>query len=346
MIRLLAIAGALLMPSFDGATGWLNSKPLDASALRGRVVLVDFWEYTGVNCLRTLPYEKAWYQRYRKYGFTIVGVHTPEFRISGEADNVKRAVARLGVDWPVALDSNSAIWTRWNNDVWPHEFLVDQSGRIVYDYEGEGGYPDMEAKIQGLLRATNPDVSFPKPMDYLPQDSYDKPGAVCYPHTGELYVGDWHGGDALGNDEGYHADVAAQYADDSTAHQEGKVYLSGPWLDAGQNMVEVETDSAASAYVDVRYRAIDAVAVLAPESKTPVTVYVEQDGKPVAKEDAGADIRYDATGRSSIDVDAAREYDVIRNRHFGAHDLLLRPAGYGLGVYTFDFEACEVGADR
>jgi thiol-disulfide isomerase/thioredoxin len=337
---------AARIQSFDGNAGWINSSPLTPDSLRGKVVLVDFWEYTCVNCLRTLPYEIAWYERYRDLGFTIVGVHTPEFRFSSERANVESAATRLGITWPVVLDDSYAIWKRWNNDVWPHEYLIDGSGAVVYDYPGEGDYPEMEAKIQTLLRTAHPDATFPPVMDYLPQDSYVKPGAVCYTHTGELYAGDFRGGTALGNSEGYKPGRVVSYVDPVRGHLDGRIYLQGPWLDSGQAMVYSTTDAAADDYVALRYHALDVVAVLKPEAGKPVTVYVKHDGKPLAKEDAGTDIRYDDSGRAYVDVDSPREYDLVRGRHYGAHDLELHPVQYGLGVYTFDFEACEVGADK
>jgi len=332
--------------SFEGGAGWINSAPLTPDSLRGKVVLVDFWEYTCVNCLRTLPYEIAWYQRYHDLGFTIVGVHAPEFQFSSERSNVASAATRLGIAWPIVLDDSYAIWKRWNNDVWPHEYLVDQTGAVVYDYAGEGDYPEMEAKIQSLLRNAHPEATLPPVMDYLPQDSYVKPGAVCYPHTGELYAGDFHGGTALGNREGYEPGSVVGYIDPVRGHLDGRIYLQGPWLDAGQAMVYSATDARTDGYVALRYHALDVVAVLKPEAGKPITVYVRHDGKPLAKEDAGTDIRYDDSGRAYVDVDSPREYDLVRNRHYGAHDLELHPVQYGLGVYTFDFEACEVGADR
>jgi thiol-disulfide isomerase/thioredoxin len=337
---------AIHIQSFDDNAGWINSPALTPESLRGKVVLVDFWEYTCVNCLRTLPYEIAWYERYRDLGFTVVGVHTPEFQFSSEKANVESATTRLGIKWPVVLDDSYAIWKRWNNDVWPHEYLVDQKGDIVYDYEGEGDYPEMEGKIQALLRAAHPEATFPPVMDYLPQDSYEKPGAVCYPHTGELYAGDFRGGTALGNREGYKSGRVVSYVDPVRGHLDGRIYLQGPWLDSGQAMVYSTADPAADDHVAFRYHALDVVAVLKPEGGKPVTAFVKQDGEPLAKEDAGTDIRYDDSGRSYVDVDSPREYDLVRGRHFGTHDLELLPAQYGLGVYTFDFEACEVGADK
>ena len=136
------------LQSFDGGHGWINSTPVDPAQLRGKIVLVDFWEYTCLNCLRTMPYLREWYRRYHDDGFVIVGVHTPEFHFSGEHANVAAAVKRLNVDWPVVLDDSFAIWKRYGNTVWPHEYLYDRNGKLVESFEGEGGYQDTEARIQ------------------------------------------------------------------------------------------------------------------------------------------------------------------------------------------------------
>lgn len=331
--------------SFDGGNGWLNSPGLSPKDLRGKIVLVDFWEYTCINCLKTLPYLRNWYAKYHRYGFEIIGVHTPEFKFSGEAKNVAAAVKRLGVTWPVVLDSNAVIWDRYSNHYWPRDFLVDEQGRVVFDHVGEGDYPDTEHRIQDALRHIHPDVKWPPVMGYLKEDSYAKPGAVCYPHTAETYVGSWRGDGAVGNREGYRERQVVTYAD-AGAHDDGRVYLRGPWYNANEAVVHARTDRSASDYIDVPYHSIQVVAVLKPEAGDAVTVFVDQDGEPVAREDAGKDLRYNAAGHSYLTVDAPREYDIVMNRHFGHHDLRLRPVQYGLGVYTFDYESCEVGADK
>src|SRR5579864_4395575 len=132
------------LASFDGNTGWINSPPLTPADLRGKVVLVDFWEYTCINCLRTLPYLREWYKRYANDGFVIVGVHTPEFEFSGDPKNVEAATKRLGVTWPVALDNHDTIWNRYGTNTWPHELLFAQNGHRVESVIGEGGYPETE----------------------------------------------------------------------------------------------------------------------------------------------------------------------------------------------------------
>jgi len=139
------------MPSLDGATGWLNSPPLTAADLRGRVVLVNFWTYTCINWLRTLPYVRAWAEKYKDHGLLVVGVHTPEFDFEHDLDNVRRAATDLRVDYPVAIDSDYAIWNGFNNHYWPAFYFVDAQGQIRHHRFGEGEYEMSEMILQQLL---------------------------------------------------------------------------------------------------------------------------------------------------------------------------------------------------
>ena len=139
------------LPAFEGATGWLNSEPLTPQGLRGRVVLVDFWTYTCVNWLRTLPYLRAWAAKYRDDGLTVIGVHTPEFGFEHNVDNIVAADSKLGVDYPIAVDSDYGIWRAFANNFWPALYLADTEGRIRYHHFGEGEYAATEMAIQQLL---------------------------------------------------------------------------------------------------------------------------------------------------------------------------------------------------
>src|SRR5262245_31961945 len=138
---------------FDGATGWLNSEPLTPEGLRGRVVLVDFWTYTCINWLRTLPYVRAWDAKYRAHGLTIVGVHTPEFGFERDLDNIAANVRDLGVEYPVAIDSEYGVWQAFSNHFWPAVYLADADGRIRFHHFGEGEYAMTEMVVQHLLHA-------------------------------------------------------------------------------------------------------------------------------------------------------------------------------------------------
>ena len=139
------------LPSLGGATGWLNSQPLTKDGLRGKVVLVDFWTYTCINWLRTLPYVRGWAEKYKAQGLVVIGVHTPEFRFEKDLDNVRRAVKDMKVDFPVAIDSDSGIWRAFDNHYWPALYVIDAQGRIRHHQFGEGGYEKAERIIQQLL---------------------------------------------------------------------------------------------------------------------------------------------------------------------------------------------------
>ena len=145
------------LPGFDGATGWLNSSALTPAELRGRVVLVDFWTYTCINWLRTLAFVRAWAAKYRDLGLVVIGVHTPEFPFERDIDNVRRAATELHVAYPIALDSDYAIWQAFANRYWPAVYIADAQGRIRHHQFGEGGYAECEMVIQRLLREAGRD---------------------------------------------------------------------------------------------------------------------------------------------------------------------------------------------
>jgi thiol-disulfide isomerase/thioredoxin len=145
----LPIEGA--MPSLGGATGWLNSQPLTAADLRGKVVLIDFWTYTCINWLRQLPYVRAWAEKYKDQGLVVIGVHTPEFAFERDLDNVRRAARDMRVDYPIAIDSDYTIWRAFNNSYWPALYFVDSQGHIRHHHFGEGAYEESEMILQQLL---------------------------------------------------------------------------------------------------------------------------------------------------------------------------------------------------
>src|SRR5450830_1824611 len=138
-------------PALAGIEHWINSAPLNIEQLRGKVVLVDFWTYTCINCVNTLPYVQDWYQKYKDQGLVVVGVHTPEFPYERNTDNVKTAIKRFGLTYPVAQDNQYATWTSYNNQYWPAFYLIDKKGQVVYTHFGEGQYAQTEAAIKNLL---------------------------------------------------------------------------------------------------------------------------------------------------------------------------------------------------
>ena len=146
------------MPPLTGATTWINSPPLTTEQLRGKVVLVDFWTYSCINCLRSIPYVKAWAEKYRDQGLVVIGVHTPEFAFEKSEANVRRNVQRLGVTYPVAMDNDFAIWRAFRNNYWPAHYFIDAQGRIRHHHFGEGDYEGSERVIQQLLKEAGAQV--------------------------------------------------------------------------------------------------------------------------------------------------------------------------------------------
>jgi thiol-disulfide isomerase/thioredoxin len=149
-----AEAGASAAPhaaEFKGIDHWINSEPLTVAGLHGKVVLVEFWTYTCINCINVAPHVKQWHQRYKDQGLVVVGVHTPEFDEEKIFDNVRDAVERFGIEYPVAQDNDYATWDAYGNRYWPAVYLIDKEGRVVYRHYGEGDYAATEAKIQQLL---------------------------------------------------------------------------------------------------------------------------------------------------------------------------------------------------
>ncbi|MDR5733454.1 thioredoxin family protein [Caballeronia sp. LZ025] len=146
-----AIATGADAPNFQGIDNWFNSAPLDLAKLRGKVVLVDFWTFDCINCAHTLPYIKAWDARYRDKGLVVVGVHSPEYAFERDTGNLKKAIERNGITYPVAQDNGFATWRAYGNQYWPALYLIDQNGKLVYSHFGEGQYAQTEQKIRSLL---------------------------------------------------------------------------------------------------------------------------------------------------------------------------------------------------
>ena len=322
-------------PDFIGTENdWINTKPLAMEDLRGRPVLIDFWDYTCVNCIRTLPYLREWHRRYKDKGLVIVGIHTPEFEFAKKRENVEEAVERFGIEYPVLLDPNYENWHAYSNRYWPHKYLVGPDGRIIYDHTGEGGYAETEAMIQKVLREINPAVVLPKIME--PVRGADRPGAVCYPMTPELYLGYRRG--ILGNPEGYVPGRVVNYVDPKR-HQDGKVYAHGPFYNGEEFMRHARRTEKPEDYILIPYHAVEVNAVMRPAKKR-FDVLVTQDGRPLDMLDAGRDV-YEADGQTWVTVDEPRMYNIVANRKFGSHELRLASASDSFAIYAFTFGSCE-----
>jgi len=329
---------AVRAPELTGKEAdWLNSKPLKIRDLKGKAILVDFWEYTCVNCIRTLPYLREWHKRYAKDGLVIIGIHTPEFAFAKDPYNVAEAVRRFGLTYPILIDSGYVNWQAFANHYWPMKYLIDPGGYIIYTHAGEGGYGETEARIQRLLRQINPKVELPPLME--PVRGADKPGAVCYLMTPELYAGYQRG--SLGNREGYRPDALVIYRDKGN-HKDGYIYAHGPWFNHPESLRHSCKTQRPEDYIAIRYHAIGVNAVIRPETGEPFRVWVWQDGRSVPPEDRGEDIRYE-NGKSFLLVDRPRMYQIIKNRKYGTYELKLSSTSDGFGLYSFTFSSCEMG---
>jgi thiol-disulfide isomerase/thioredoxin len=182
-------------PSLQGATGWVNTQPRDLSALRGKVVLIDFWTYTCINWRRTLPYIREWALKYKAQGLVVLGVHTPEFSFEHKVENIKRTIKELDINYPVAIDSDYEIWESFHNRYWPALYLIDATGTVRYQQFGEGNYPESELMIQKLLKELSP-KNVSAPIASLMPGGFEAPADWGNLRSPENYLG-------FGNTQGF-----------------------------------------------------------------------------------------------------------------------------------------------
>jgi thiol-disulfide isomerase/thioredoxin len=315
---------------------WLNSTPLSFRQLRGRAVLVDFWDYTCVNCIRTLPYVQAWHARYRDKGLTVIGVHTPEFTFAHYESNVERGIREFGLTYPIVIDSNREIWKAFANRYWPTKYLLDKDGYLSYGHFGEGGYGECEQVIQELLREIDPGAELPALMEPLREE--DLVGAVCYRASGELYLGHRRG--RIGNEGGFKEDQIADYRFIGKT-EENFFYASGRWASTAEYFEAVE---AGPHTLRLSYDAAAVNLVMACPHTAAAEVVVLQDEKPLNRKQATRDtrLRSGVNGgeeESYVVVDSARMYFLVDNHEFGEHELELRCSA-GVAAFAFTFTSC------
>ena len=228
-----------LLPEITGISNWINSEPttVEAEVVRGNVVLIDFWTYTCINCLRTLPHLKGWHEKYSDNGLTILGVHSPEFEFEKDFENVQEAVDRHGVQWPIAQDNEMATWRSFGNRYWPAKYLFSADDEIVYSHFGEGDYAETEVAIREQLTAAGHDIS-DIPFDPLPPDIRDE---AATSQTRELYGGYSRGYSQQGVYNGHELyysgpDQAIEY-EDAGEPIDGQYFLMGLWENRAESIV-------------------------------------------------------------------------------------------------------------
>ena len=291
------------MPPLSGATQWLNSPPLSSEMLRGKVVLVDFWTYSCINCLRTLPYLKAWDEKYRAQGMVIIGVHSPEFAFEKDPRNVAQAVRDLGISYPVAMDNQYNIWNAYSNQYWPAHYLIDAQGRIRDQHFGEGAYQETEHMIQTLIREAHQGALAMGDELVQVAGSGVTAAAADMESSPETYVG-YLRQQNFASPEAIRRNVAVQYSA-RRALKPDQWALSGKWLVSAESAAL----QAAGGTISYRFQGRDLHLVLGSRNGKPVRFRVTLDGG-VPGADHGADI--DAQGNGIIREQ--RLYQLIRQR--------------------------------
>ena len=310
---------------------WINSDPVSLVSLRGYVLLIDFWDYTSIRCHHVLPYLREWYKRYSDKGLIVISVHTPQFPFGREPVNVRTAVEKLNIQYPVVMDNDYLVWNAFRCTSWPTKILVDKNGFIRYVHAGDGQYQNFEHAIQSLIT----DAGYRDELPYLlgPMKDTDRPGVFCYRETPEILTG-WQRG-TIGNVEGYSPESTVRY-EDPKVYVPGRLYLHGDWLN-DRNYVKMNTDDPNGGYLMLMYQAKEVDTVIKPEGEKGFQVFIYQDGQYLSRGDKGADIRYDEAGRSYFIVDEARLYNIVHNREFGEHIIKLSTRSSGFAIYSLSF---------
>jgi cytochrome c biogenesis protein CcdA/thiol-disulfide isomerase/thioredoxin len=287
------------LPSLAGLGPWINSPPLTAEQLRGKVVLIDFWTYSCINCLRTLPYLKAWNERYAKDGLVLIGVHAPEFAFERDPANVRKAVADLGIRYPVALDNGYVVWNALHNSYWPAHFFFDAQGRLRYSHHGEGEYDLSERVIRQLLAEAGHAPAGALTAVQAGGTEAAASGEIGSPET---YIG-YYRAERFASPGGLLQDRVNAYAAAPLSLNQWD--FAGQWVDQRQSARSL----AAGAKIDFRFHSRDLHLVLGSAAGKPVRFRVLLDGKPVGA-DAGMDVGADGTGQ----ITGQRLYQLVRQK--------------------------------
>jgi cytochrome c biogenesis protein CcdA/thiol-disulfide isomerase/thioredoxin len=312
-------------PDLSGATAWINSQPLTFASLRGKVVLVDFWTYSCINCLRTLPYIKAWNEKYKDSGLVIIGVHTPEFPFEKDEANVRKAVKDLGITYPVPMDNNYKIWRSFNNEYWPADYFIDATGAVRFHHFGEGAYDESEKRIRTLLEEAN-HTPLPQTATTIAASGTEAAADPNDVQSPETYVG-YARAQNFASPGGFNEDDPQNYRTPA-ALSLNQWALAGKWKDEDQ----VATSLAAGDSISYRFHARDLHLVLGPgENGKPIRFRVTLDGQAPG---ANHGVDTDAEGYGEVTED--RLYQLIRQQG-SIHDRTFRIEFLVPGVRAYSF---------
>ncbi len=314
------------MPSLDGAVQWLNSPPLTPQALKGKVVLIDFWTYSCINCLRALPYVKAWADKYRSEGLVVIGVHAPEFAFERNVNNVIQESKKLGIDYPIAIDNNYSIWRAFNNQYWPAHYFIDAKGEIRYEHFGEGEYPQSERVIQQLLKeagAKNVNTS----ISQVQAKGVEQAAGQDSDISPETYLGYMRSQHFASDNKVTDAPADFTISDPLDLNEWG---LQGNWT-VGDEKITLNKPNGRITY---RFHARDLHLVLGPQEQgKQIRFKVTLDGKEPG-EMHGSDISASGEGV----VTDQRLYQLIRQPDAGGeHSFTIEFLDAGVNAYAFTF---------
>ena len=337
----------------EGIDAWINSDPLTIEELEGKVVLVDFWTYTCINCIRTFPYLKLWHSRYADEGLVILGVHTPEFEFEKDYDNVVQATRDNGIIWPVAQDNDYVTWHNYRNRYWPAKYLIDQDGVVRYTHFGEGGYGETEKQIRLLLAEAGADLSDGKlvlPTDQEVDMTYlNTRNAQVTP---ELYAGYERNFSTALYGRGAYV-VQPDYFDSQdevvtlkapAELVQHKIYFNGPWSIMAESSRHARETSENEDYIALKYSAKSVNAVLTAESIQSYRVLLTMNGQPLTEENKGRDVIIGGNGDSYIEVNEARLYELVDHPQYAqGQELRMSSNSSDFGLFAFTFGVYKEG---
>ena len=339
---------AQLAPEFTQINKWLNSDEFTLESQRGNVVLVDFWTYTCINCIRTLPFIKEWHDKYVDEGLVIVGVHTPEFDFEKDTDNVIDAIGRFELKYAVAQDNDFGTWRAYKNRFWPAKYLIDKDGYIRYTHFGEGAYTETEQAIRELLAESGSSVTSIEPS--LFSDPERDPRSITNDPltsvTRELYAGFERNYNTLmsGSTPPYvqHVEYYEQpnlnvLYEDPGEHNNHFIYLHGLWNNGLESINHARETEGYEDHVALRFYATEVNAVMEPRTGLPYEVRVLVDGAPLPSSQAGVDVMWDDEGNSFVLVDEPKLYSIVKSSVFSDHELRLSSNSKDFALFAFTF---------
>ena len=332
---------------FDNSGPWINTNPFTTQKQGGEVILVDFWTYSCVNCIRTLPYLREWHSKYKNKGLTIVGVHSPEFEFEKIYENVSDSVKEFEIEYPIVLDNDLKIWKSFENRYWPAKYLFDKDGVTRYMHFGEGQYQETESVIRTLLTEMGADLS-ELPLDDTIQSPTESSEIPRSEQTMELYLGtdrnyafNFFHPSYIGNEQYYENIQSPNWQKETNfknllRREKDKIYLTGTWVKEKENILQARDTDDYIDFLTLIFSAAEVNTVMG-EYKEPYKVMITLEDNPLIKSEAGMDVHFDQSGNSFILVDESRMYNIIKLTAFDTRDLKLSSKSKGFSVYSFTF---------